>query len=100
MQAPRSLCVLQTARAARVALERGHESHAQARVERPSSRDFAYLVLFQSLQTARAREVALKHPLTYLHVRSSDGRCARAGLLFCASGVKSGQVHFSILIAS
>lgn len=47
-----------------------------------SSVDCDQPVLFPSLQAARAKEVTLERPLSYLHVRSSEESYARAGTLF------------------
>ena len=49
MHMPRSSCVLQSARAREFTLERGPESYARAKVERPSSVNTMQLVLFMSL---------------------------------------------------
>lgn len=73
LHAPKSLQVLQIARATRVALER----NLSLTLERPSSvhrvekSSNQYFLL--SLQTARATEVALEQPPLCLNLRSSEG---------------------------
>ena len=59
MHIPRSSCVLQHAQAIEVTLERGTVSHARAKIERQWSVKNKQQVLFQILQSARAKEVTL-----------------------------------------
>lgn len=98
MHIPRSLCVLQSARAREFTLERGSESHARAEVERPSSVKIMYPVLFHKFTVRSSEENHARAELHCLHVHSSGESHTRAWTLFSASFKKCFLMHSCILI--